>query len=64
MCTESYDIAHDLENYLCHIMPRLSVTIYSNEAASQWCNGKYNVVAVTQFTENDTKKLKSRFLAT
>ncbi len=64
MRVESSDIAAQLETYLSHIIKDRTVITYSNEAASQWCNGKYNVVIVTQYKEEDTVALKETLLCT
>lgn len=62
ICAESPNIATQLEIYLSHIIKDRTVITYSNETASQWCNGKYNVVIVTQYTKDDIIELKAAFL--
>ena len=62
ICAESPNIATQLETYLSHIIKDRTVITYSNKTASQWCNGKYNVVIVTQYTEECIAALKSAFL--
>ena len=44
---ESPKIAAQLETYLSHIIKDRTVITYSNKAALQWRNGKYNVVTQT-----------------
>ena len=64
MCVESSDIATQLKTYFSHIIKDRTIVTYSNEAASQWCNGKYNVVIVTQYKEDDIAGLKENLLCT
>ena len=59
---ESPKIAAQLETYLSHIIKDRTVITYSNTAALQWRNGKYNVVIVTQYTEEDIAALKAALL--
>lgn len=59
---ESPKIAAQLETYLSHIIKDRTVITYSNKAALQWRNGKYNVVIVTQYTEEDIAALKAALL--
>lgn len=58
ICVESSDIATQMEIALSHVIRDRTVKTYSNETASQWCNGKYNVVIVTQYTEDGIVALK------
>lgn len=62
ICAESPNIATQLETYLSHIIKDRTVRIHSNQTASQWCNGKYNVVIVTQYTEDEATALKAAFV--
>lgn len=58
---ESSDIATQMETYLSHVIRNRTVKTYSNEIASQWCNGKYNVVVVTQYSKKDIEAFKEMF---
>lgn len=53
--------ASQLETYLCNIIQGRTIRVYSNKASSQWCDGKYNVVIVTQYTKEDIALFKARF---
>jgi hypothetical protein len=62
ICAESPNIAEQMETYLPHIIKNQTVKTYSNKSALQWCNGKYNVVIVTQYTKEDIAALKAALL--
>lgn len=52
---EDEKTAQQIEIYFCH-WPLFKSPLYiklSNKQAALWCNGKYNVVIVTQSTEEE-----------
>ena len=60
---EDSKTAEQLFSYFCHIEPfrnKLNKKLLNKEAAA-WCEGKYNFVIVTQYSQSELEQIKNHF---
>lgn len=60
---EENKTAEQLFSYFCHIKPfsdQLNIKL-SNEKAAAWCEGKYNFIVVTTYSQSELEQIKNHF---